>query len=387
MIVESGSTGRSQRFLVFMFVAVLLGCTNTVAKDPESSPADALIGALALRESATPARAHPRWAPAERIVVVVPKFFLAAAPDMLDRLARVAGEAEIVTVDSSQTTPADFTGADVIIGACAPGLARSAELRWVHSYAVGVEKCVPAFRAMASPPMLTNGQRLTGPNIAEHTIAMMMALKANLHRFYAQQLEQEWRPNLPGVGLKREVAGSTMLVVGLGGIGTEVARRAAGLGMRVIATRNSSRQGPDFVDYVGLSNELTELAGEADVIVNALPLTPATENLFDAEFFAAAKRGALFISVGRGRSTDHDALVAALASGQIGGAGLDVTEPEPLPADSPLWQMPNVIITPHTSGWPSVEAIRRIAILLEENLRRYVAGDALLNVVDIERGY
>jgi phosphoglycerate dehydrogenase-like enzyme len=184
----------------------------------------------------------------------------------------------------------------------------------------------------------------------------------------------------------REVGGRTMLVVGLGGIGTEVARRAHALGMRVIATRNSSREGPDFVARVGLPGDLAAFAAEADVVVNATPLTPETEDLFDEEFFAAMKPGGYFVSVGRGASTDTDALVDALRSGHLAGAGLDVTDPEPLPAGHPLWSMPNVIITPHVASNSDVQDEREW-ILAVENLRRYVAGEPLLNVVDLRRGY
>jgi phosphoglycerate dehydrogenase-like enzyme len=176
-----------------------------------------------------------------------------------------------------------------------------------------------------------------------------------------------------------------MLVVGLGGIGTEVARLGNALGMRVSGTRNSSRSGPDFVDYVGLSDELNSLAAKADVIVNALPLTDATSGLLDGEFFATIKEGAIFINVGRGRTVDTGALLGALESGRVSGAGLDVTDPEPLPANHALWQRENVIITPHVAGRGG--EFERRSVLLIENIRRYIAGDALLNVVDPEKGY
>jgi len=174
--------------------------------------------------------------------------------------------------------------------------------------------------------------------------------------------------------------------VGLGGIGTEVARRAHALGMRVVATRRSSRSGPDFVDYVGLSDELGDLVAEADVVVTALPLTPETTRMFDAEFFAAMKPTAYFINVGRGKSVVTDDLMAALESGELAGAGLDVTDPEPLPTDHPLWRLPNVIITPHVAA-SSVQAVERLQAVVRENLRRYVAGEPMLSVVDVGRGY
>ena len=156
--------------------------------------------------------------------------------------------------------------------------------------------------------------------------------------------------------------------------------------MDVIATRSSSRRGPEFVGYVGLPHELHELASRADIIVNATPLVPATEALFDEAFFRAAKRGAYFINIGRGRSVVTEDLVAALESGHIAGAGLDVTDPEPLPEGHPLWSMPRVIITPHISARTQASSERRW-LLVRENLRRYVAGEPLLSEVDVHRGY
>ncbi len=177
-----------------------------------------------------------------------------------------------------------------------------------------------------------------------------------------------------------------MLVLGLGGIGTAVARMANDLGMRVVATRNSRREGPDFVDYVGLSHEMSYLARGADVVVNALPLTRDTRGAVDGKFFDQIKQDAYYISVGRGGTTDTEALMAALESGRLRGAGLDVTDPEPLPQDHPLWRMPNVIITPHVSGASDREVSLSFELALE-NLGRYINGGRLLNVVDLKRGY
>jgi phosphoglycerate dehydrogenase-like enzyme len=156
--------------------------------------------------------------------------------------------------------------------------------------------------------------------------------------------------------------------------------------MRVVATRNSSRNGPDYVDYVGLSDEMVTLAGTADVIVNALPLTSGTRRIIDTEFFAGTKDGAIYISVGRGATTVTDALMVALESGRLRGAGLDVTDPEPLPEDHPLWKIPNIIITPHMAGQSELSTRNRW-IIARENLRRYILGEKLLNLVDLERGY
>ena len=144
--------------------------------------------------------------------------------------------------------------------------------------------------------------------------------------------------------------------------------------MRVIATRNSSREGPNFVDYVGSANELSDFIGQADIVVNATPLTPSTTDLFDAAMFGRMKRSAHFINIGRGGSVVTNDLVDALNAQVIAGAGLDVTEPEPLPAGHPLWNAPNVIITPHMASASRAKMERVWAVMLE-NVRRYVAGE------------
>ena len=230
-------------------------------------------------------------------------------------------------------------------------------------------------------------QKMSSPVIAEHAIAMMLALARKLPEFIDGKAQGDWKQGAPFTEGMTTVSGKTMLVLGLGGIGTEIARRGAALGMRVVATRNSSREGPDFVDYVGLADEMIALAKDADVIVNALPLTPATQGLLGEEFFAVAgqKNAPFFINVGRGATVDTDALLAALQSGRLAGAGLDVTDPEPLPAEHPLWREANVIITPHISAQGS--DLVRYRVLVQENIRRYLTGDALLNVVDPDKGY
>ena len=226
---------------------------------------------------------------------------------------------------------------------------------------------------------------MSSPVIAEHATAMVLALARGLGPYSKAMADGAWRRDPEMTAGMQSIAGKTVLVLGLGGIGTETARRLAALDMRVLATRRSSREGPEFVDYVGLSSERAKLAAEADFIVNALPLTVETKDILDAEFFAAAKQGAHFINVGRGKTVVTKDLVAALESGQLAGAALDVTDPEPLPADHPLWQMDNVIITAHVAGRGG--NLYRHRILARENLRRFVAGEALLNVVDPARGY
>jgi phosphoglycerate dehydrogenase-like enzyme len=144
--------------------------------------------------------------------------------------------------------------------------------------------------------------------------------------------------------------------------------------------------GPDFVSYVGLPDELHKLAGEADVVVNATPLTPQTTNIFDAAFFAKMKPTAYFINIGRGKSVVTSALVDALSKGGIAGAGLDVTEPEPLPTEHPLWMLPNVIITPHVAANSDLGFGAQLEVV-KENVRRYTNGERMLSIVDVSKGY
>jgi phosphoglycerate dehydrogenase-like enzyme len=348
------------------------------AADPKAT---ALIEELGLQQSAVASRDLPGWKAPGRIVVAY------ASPEQVRQLQALVPQAEVLAAAQGEALAEQLASAQVVIGPCnAATLEAAKSLHWMQALSVGVERCVGVPGLAERNIVLTNMQRTSGPPIAEHSIAMMLALARGFPQYARHQSEARWSDEAADRDEMREIGGRTMLVVGLGGIGTEVARRAHALGMRVIATRNSSREGPKFVAKVGLSDELHALAAEADVVVNATPLTPETTAIFDAKFFAAMKRGGYFINVGRGKSVVTDDLVAALKSGQVGGAGLDVTEPEPLPDGHPLWSLRNVIITPHVSANSDVQD-QRSWILIAENLRRYAAGEPLLNVVDIERGY
>ncbi|MDJ0877790.1 MAG: D-2-hydroxyacid dehydrogenase [Halieaceae bacterium] len=365
---------------ICIVLALLLVSFNVYSESPELPE---MLQGLGLREHRVASRDLPGWKPPTR--VVVRNVF---DEDAAAALKVVAPGVDIVGVSTLEEARAAIPGAQVLIGYCDQGVFDAANaLHWVQVYFAGVENCVglPAFTD--DKLLLTNGQRLGSPTLADHTIALMMAQTRGLATYIASQQRGQWEPNWdqppPPFG---EVAGQTMLVVGLGGIGTQVARRAHGLGMRVIATRNSRREGPDFVDYVGLADEVWTLARQADVVVNAAPLTDSTRGLFDTKFFKAMKPTAYFISVGRGKSTVTADLIKALESGQIAGAALDVTDPEPLPAGHPLWTAPNLIITPHVAGRSS-EGLARIRALVAENLRRYVAGEPLLSTVNVKKGY
>lgn len=368
-------------------VCALLGLVSAVGISPavaQDAAASALIERFELREAKQPVREMASWRAPKKVVI-----WQSSAWQNSERLAAFRAAYPAITfetVGDAALLPAALKDADVYIGFCIPaGINSDHHLGWMMSVAVGVEECAASDVLKRRQTVVTNVKGLSGPEIAEHAIALMMALNRGLDGFIPNQKTQTWDRGLNADKIW-ELEGRTLLVVGLGGIGREIAHRAHGLGMRVIATRNSRREGPDYVAYVGLSHELLELTRQADVVINAAPLTDETEGMFDAEFFKAMQPHAYFINIGRGASANTDDLVAALKAGELGGAGLDVTDPEPLPAGHPLWQQPRVIITPHIA-FRSEKIFERVWTLIGENLRRYVNGDKMLSVVDLERGY
>jgi phosphoglycerate dehydrogenase-like enzyme len=344
----------------------------------------ALIERFELRESPTPVRERAGWAPPKRVVV--------ADVALAEVLRGIAPQAEVVGIAGLRNYAAmeeAVAGADVLVGLCTPEIiARGTSLRFIQLLNAGADSCTTIPAVAERGILVTNLQRIQGPHMAEHAIALTLALARALPVYGIEQAKGEWTRGFRERRTENlvELEGKTLLVVGLGGIGTEVANRAHGLAMRVIATRNRSREGPSYVEYVGLAAEYLTLAARADVVVNATPLTPETRGMFNAAFFDAMQDHALFINVGRGESVVTDALVAALVAGKLGGAGLDVTDPEPLPPGHPLWSLENVIITPHVATSSDVRSERTVTLVVE-NLRRYLRGDRMLSVVDLERGY
>jgi phosphoglycerate dehydrogenase-like enzyme len=316
-------------------------------------------------------------------------------PGRTAELARVAPDVTLIVTEGPEEALAEVRDADAVLGMLTPEILENGEgLRWVQLRSAGVERFLAIPELANRDIVITNAQGIFGAGGAEHVLGMVLVLSRRLHAAYQQQRERRWDgvpitgPNpYSGQGSELlELRGRTMLVVGLGGIGTEVARIAHGIGMRVVATDDSRLEGPDFVEHVGRPSELDSLVSEADFIVDCVPLTAATEGMFDATFFSRMKSTAFFFNIGRGRTVDTEALTVALGEGRIAGAGLDVTEPEPLPTDHDLWGMPNVFITPHIGG-DSDAHMERMWLLFQENLRRFVDGEALLSVVDQERGY
>ncbi len=273
-------------------------------------------------------------------------------------------------------------------------LAHAPRLAWVHSASAGVERALtPAARERGI--VITNARGVFSRPIAEYVLMMILAVRRKLPELLELQRERTWQP-LEG-GELRDV---TVGIVGLGSIGRAVGALATAFGCRVIATRRrpdgpaagapeSAREfsfGEAMLDRVGGPETLHALLAESDFVVLAAPLTPETENMIDAGTLAAMKPGAWLINVARGRLVDERALLRALRDGPIGGAILDTFRDEPLQASSPFYDLPNVIVTPHTS-WSSSRVLDRSVELFCDNLRRFAAGEPLFNVVDPRQGY
>lgn len=320
-----------------------------------------------------------------------PLTFLASdlSPADLSELASLAPKLRILNCASREEALAHAAEADGIDARFAtPEFLKAAtRLTWIQAMSAGVDRYVglPGI-ADNDKLVLTNLKGVHGPAIADHVFAMLLSQTRDLRFFAGEQQKSKWTREGSG---SRPIAlmDRTLLVVGLGGIGSEVAQRGHGFGMKVLATRrNPEQKAPEWIEHVGPPAELATLLPKADVVVICVPLTKETERLFDEKTIGSMKSSAFLVNIARGKVVDTAALVAALQAGKLAGACLDVTDPEPLPKDSPLWAMKNVVITPHVAADAELTDERSWA-LLKENLRRFAAGEKLENVVDKKAGY
>lgn len=264
----------------------------------------------------------------------------------------------------------------------------AAKLRWLHAPSAAVHQLLFP-ESINSDVVITNSREVHGPVVAEHVLALIFALAKKIPLAALMQEKRIWGQEAiwnDGYHLC-EIGGATLGLIGVGSIGSRVAQMASALGMRVIAVREHVEKGrPDGVEEVFPPSALDDLLSQSDFVVLAAPLLGATERLMNAQRFARMKREAYLINVGRGPQVDDIALEQALRTGQIAGAALDVFEQEPLPSGSPLWAVPNLLITPHTAGLTE-KLWHRHYELFSENLRRYLAGEPLQYIVDKQKGY
>jgi phosphoglycerate dehydrogenase-like enzyme len=255
------------------------------------------------------------------------------------------------------------------------------QLKWVHVMNSGVESVAPIFKN--SDITLTNLKVVLGPEVADHAMALLLALTRGLNVTIPAKGRWEMPRNLNQL---TDLRGKTAVIVGVGGIGTQIAERANGFGMTIIGVDPKDASPSPVIKQMVKPAQLDSVLPGADVVFITVPETEATKGMIGAPQFREMKRGAYFIAVSRGTIYSMDALVDALTTHQLAGAGLDVTNPEPLPANHPLWKFENVVITPHIAGASDV-SLARVVEMLKENIRRFAAGEPLLNVVDKEKGY
>lgn len=286
----------------------------------------------------------------------------------------------------------DSIGNDALAGAralfcdhvSADTIAAMRSLEWIHCRSAGVDH-LPLDAIHDRGLLLTNGRGAHGTPVAEMVIAMMLAFGTGLHEYVRAQMQRAWVR--PSVAPKRfELEGQTLLVVGLGHVGSALCRKARGLGMTVVGSDLVKPEDTAWVQRFVPVTSLDDVLPTAHHVALCLPLTPATRGLIGGERLHLMKRGAYLYNVGRGALVDQTALIDALAEGRLAGAGLDATEREPIPNDDPIWAAPNVILTQH-SGGASPHNSRRSTDLFSENLHRFMNGYPLLNAVDPELGY
>lgn len=281
-------------------------------------------------------------------------------------------------------TQEDVDWAQVILGNVpAAMLHGSPALEWLQTNSAGVEPYIQP-GVLAGDTLLTNATGAYGLAIAEHMLGMLLELFKKLELYRDAQKSGAWQSQ----GAVKAVYGSTVLVLGMGDIGGEFAARCKALGAKVIGVRRSPRPCPEYADEVHLLEDLDSLLPQADVAAVTLPGTDATRGLMSRERLAKMKEGAVLLNVGRGFIVDTEALCDALERGHLSGAGVDVTDPEPLPPTHRLWNIPTAVVTPHISGFYHLrETHERIVGIFLENLRHFQAGEPLRNLVDFATGY
>jgi D-2-hydroxyacid dehydrogenase (NADP+) len=255
-------------------------------------------------------------------------------------------------------------------------------LKWVSFWASGLDRRITP-EIESRHLVLTNAAGIHAPNIAEHVMGCMLIFTRRFGTYADAQRQHRWVHHEEP---SDELTGQTLGIVGLGAVGRALAERAGSFGMRVLATRRSEASGAEGVDEILAPHQLPRLVAAADHLAITVPYTRETHHLLDAAMLARMKPSAYLYNTARGAVVDEAALIAALRGGRLRGAGLDVFETEPLPAESPLWDLPNVIVTPHVAGF-TPHYFTRAAALLADNLERYLDGRTLLNVYDPTRGY
>jgi phosphoglycerate dehydrogenase-like enzyme len=298
-------------------------------------------------------------------------------------IREIAPEIELDIVESSFDYSELIKEAEIVFGWPKTDLVKKANnLKWLHLPSAGVDRYANKEIYQNQDIVLTNSSGVYGKPIAEHVFAMIMAHNRNLIDYAYNKKEKKWQR-------KNEIKdffNSTVGILGLGDIGSTIAKRAKAWGANVLALKRTMTELPDYVDQIYLNQDLDELLKISDYIILTLPGTPATEGIIGRNELKMMKDSAFIVNIGRGSLINQEVLIEALKEEWIAGAGLDVTEPEPLPEKSTLWELDNVILTPHTSGFSPTNDQRRFEIF-KDNLKYYVNNESLLNKVDFKLKY
>lgn len=302
----------------------------------------------------------------------------------IQKLNAVVGDNTLFIRDYNSLNDNEIAQSEIILGNIPPErLSCAHNLRWLQLNSAGVDSYT-ADGILPERVMLTNCKGAFDLALAEHTLAALLMLMKNLHLYRDNHNLSVWKDE----GRADTLVGAKVLIIGFGSIGKEFGRKVAALGGKVYGITRTNLDTPDYAKGVYTVDNLRKLLPDADVVMACLPSTPDTEKLLGAEEFAMMKDGAYFINVGRGNTVDEDALYKALVSGKLAGASIDVTEIEPLPIDSKLWGLKNLLITPHISGWYHLKnTYTQIADIVMINLVRYLNGEELINIVERKRGY
>jgi phosphoglycerate dehydrogenase-like enzyme len=315
------------------------------------------------------------------------KKVLVAYSNLAPELESVNSGAKIVPVTSSNVMQ-EITDADAYIGNITSAEVRAGKnLKWVGVMSAGVENVLFPKDGTSdlrdSNITLTNNKIVQGPEIADHALAMLLMLSRNLNVLYRNDQQQLWNPrSFHGI----ELNGKTAVVIGVGGIGTQISLRANAFGMNVIGVDPEDKPFLPFIKRVVKPDQLDDVLPQADVVFISVPDTPKSHKMMGAHQFELMKKNSYFIAVSRGGIYDMNGLVKAMDEHKLAGAGVDVTDPEPLPKDHPLWKFPNAVITPHIAGRSDQDAARMVGTI-KENLKRFVEGKPMINVVNKQKGY
>lgn len=299
-----------------------------------------------------------------------------------EQLQQLAPNYQIIS-DGVQASDDQLANAEVLLGwdpAFATIVDHDNQLKWVQTFSAGVDK-LPLEQLAQANVTLTNARGTNAENIAQQTLGYMLVHERNLYSLLLEQQKHRWNRDYQF----SELTGKTAVLFGTGQIGSHIARLAQAFGMHVIGINRHGQALTNFDEVTTFEAGLA-LLKTADYVITSLPLTPATKNYFNADLFAQMGSQTFFINVGRGASVVTEDLNAALRNEQLAGAAVDVTNPEPLPADNELWDAPNIIITPHVAGY-SNQINQRVWQLITENVKAYVQGAALNNLVDYQQGY